>query len=326
MDVLRRAFHEITEGRSEGKVLGKVAYIRHLSYRHQIEQDATKEAFHKQARDNGLPTNADRLVELKRTGEWSDANERDLVGKRTFLSGTREGKKTIKMPSLLKDIDRRIAEAEKDYDTCARRKYDLIGLTCESFADREMGDYYIHSNLFADSALTTPLFGGTEFDYFDGATMRQLIDEYNAIMDTCSDYHVRRLAMQPFFQGYMGLIGDRFIDMFGVPISRLTFYQVRLLNQGAHFRHIFQTHDVSQFPKDIQEDPDKLVDYAAAATKGKADLDAKGASDEQTIVMGVKKEDAKAMGLKNAGGNLVASIAANGGNAMDFFAKRGQAG
>lgn len=321
MDHLRKAFRDIAVGYTHGIFLSRPGYVKHLSYADQISFDSTREEFIAQAKREGILTNDERLEQMKKNGEWSDAKEKEIRDCQTMIDGAIEGKRlNMKMPSLVKRYTDQIKEYEKTLNDRLREKAAALGLTCESYADREVNDLFIFSNLFSDKVLETPLFSEADFQHLTDPEMNQLISDYNAAMDGCSTQSIKKLAMQGFFQEYFALTGENVSQFFGVPICRMTFTQVKLLSYGRHFSSIYQNHDVSKFPKNILEDPDLLTDYAVAATKGKEEMQKQGAYDEGTVVVGAKKEDAKVLGVKNSK-NVVADIMKNGGNFMDWAAK-----
>lgn len=322
MDTLRRAFRDIAAGHTHSAILGRPAFIRHLSYSDQVDFDATRDQFFNTAKSDGLDTDETRLAYLKKTGEWSDAKERELETARVYVLELEEGKrKHANMPSMVKSLLKQIEDAKKEYETKVMERRRLLGLTCEVYADRELSDHSIVTSLYKDPTLTAPLFDATEFDYFSDQTVNQIVADYNTAVEGCSEKNVKRLAMQPFFQRYFQLAGDDLAAFFGRPICALTFFQCDLLRWGSHFKHIYGTHDVSVFPKNVLEDPDLLTDYATAAAKGKETMAQQGAFEEGAIVMGMKKEDAKAIGIQQV--NPMDAITKQfGGNVMEWAASR----
>lgn len=322
MDALNRAFRDIAAGHTRATLLARTGYIRHLSYTDQCDLDERRQGFHDDARSSGVPTEAERLDELKRAGQWSDTKERELARARTYIGELEAGKrKNANMPSMVAGYVKRIDEAKTDYATKLAAKRELLGLTCESHADHCVNDHYVFANLFADPGLTRPLFSEGEFDYLDAAEMNRLVADYNAAMDTLSERSIKRLAMDPFFQRFFRLCGDNLTTLFGKPICALTFFQVDLIQWGGHFRHIYTTHDVSQWKPEVLADPDLLIDYATAVTQGKEQMTKQGAYEEGAIVVGAKKEDAKALGLKTL--NPAREITEKfGGNITEWAAKR----
>ena len=184
-------------------------------------------------------------------------------------------------------------------------------------------DHYIIANIYNDPTLLVPTFTADQFDWMDEQTVSGIINNYNAAMECCSDYNIRKLAMQPFFQQYFQLAGDSFRDFFGKPIAFLTDNQLSLLRDGAHFRHIYATHDVSVFPNEVMQDPDLLTEYAAAAEKGKQDMQKQGAYEDDSMVVGMKKEDRKVLGVKKQGPNMSEIMQKHGGNVLEYLKNQG---
>jgi hypothetical protein len=320
MDHLRRAFRDICVGHTTARILGRTAFIKHLNHADQVDIDERRQAFHDEGRALGLPTQDEKLAELVAAGTWSDAREAEINRARSYILELEEGKrKNANVPSMVEGYVKRIKEAEQDHESKLAAKRQLLGRTCESYADIEVNDHYIESNLFADPALTRPLFAASEFSHLSEDQMGQIVRDYNAAIEGCSQPNLKRLAMSGLFQRPFQLCGDDFVQFYGKPICLLTFYQMDLLRHGAHFRHLLSTHDISAFPKHVQTDPDLLADYAKAVESGKQDLVAKGANEPGAMVLGMKQEDARALGVsvsnpleeaKKYNGNLLEMLAA----------------
>ena len=323
MDALRRAFNDVTLGYSRETLMGRTVYIRHLSYGDQVENDAKRDEYFNEAKSQGLSTNEQKLALLTEGGQWSDAKEREIKASKTQIDSLIEGKqKNMRMPSLVKNYTEQIKKEEKLYIDRLVAKNRLLGLTCETYAERQLNDYYVFINLCADSTLTAPFFTRDQFDYLTEEEMDVVNKAYATAMEVCSDANLKKLAIQPFFQNYFGLTGDNLGQFFGKPIAQLTFFQIRALSLGAHFRHIFSSHDTSKFPENVRNDPDLLTDYANAARKGKEEMEKQGAYDDDAIVLGAKKEDADILGVKTSPG-LAAEMAKSGGNMVEWLRKRG---
>lgn len=323
MDLLRRTFRDISVGSTAGTILARPCYVRHLSYADQIDMDTKRDEFYQEAKRNSWLTEEERLAVLRQQGLWNDEKENEIARAKQLIIDLEEGKRKNAnlYPSMVAGLTKQIKEAEKDYETKMLARGRLLGHTCEFFADRALNDHYIVANLFADAALKAPFFKDDEFEYLQDENVRQIVRDYNRSLEGCTDHGLKKLAMQPFFQRYFGLVGDNLPQFFGRPICALTFYQVDLLRYGAHFRNIYSNQDVASFPKHVLEDPDLLTDYAQAATKTKESLEKQGANEADTVVMGLKKEDAKAMGMQNQP-NVMGDIMKHGGNVTEWLAKR----
>lgn len=297
-DLLRRTLRDISAGCTAAIVAGRPCFIRHLGYADQIGLEDKRDSFFEEAKKAGVPTDEQKSAILKKQGLWSDQKEAELAQARQTVIDLSEAKrKNANMPSLVEAYVKRIAEAETEYMKKGMERQKVFELTCESFADRSVNDYYIVSNLFIDKEMRQPLFTEEEFDWFRDEKVSEIVKDYNDAMEGCSEKNVKKLAMQGFFQKYFQLVGENITSFFGRPVCDLTNYQVDLLRFGALFRSIYQNHDIGTFPKESLEDPDLLIDHATAITKGKQEMAEKGAHDPHTTVVGMKSKDRKALGV-----------------------------
>lgn len=322
IEVPRQTFFDITRGKSSGIVGGRPAYVKHLSYADQLGFDLKREEYFAEARADGAPTNEERLKEMRAAGEWDDKRETEIEAHRRTIEGLAEGRRTVKHPSQVESLIRQTKEEQEKLVAALNAKYALMGITCEAYADKQINDYYICTNIYGDETLTQPLLPPHQFNHLCDDEVSRLVADYNAIIDRCTDLAIKRLAIQPFFQRYFALVGDHLSQFFGKPICEMTFYQIELLRYGVHFRNVLSSTDLSQAPKGMLDDPDALTDYANTVKRGRQDLEQQGAFEEGAIVMGGKKSDDKALGVKPGGINLREEMAKNGGQlGMDFFAK-----
>lgn len=323
MDALRRAFRDIAAGHTIAKILGRPVYIKHLSHADHIGLEEKREEFHEYARSNGLPTEEQQLDHLRKSGQWSPDQDRELSTAESYIAELEEGRrKHGKMPSMVKSYAEKIEQAKKEWKEKRAHRQGLLGLTCEYYAERETNDHYVLTNIYADPELKTPFLSVDEYDYLPDSDHSEIVQRYNDATAIFNEQGLKKLAMQPFFQRYFQLAGDDLTAFFGLPICRLTFYQVDLLRWGAQFRHIYSSNDVAKFPPEVLTDPELLLDYVAAAEKTKQDLEKQGAYEQGAMVVGMKPEDAKATGVKNA--NPLRQITEQfGGNVLDWVAKQG---
>jgi hypothetical protein len=70
--ILRRAFFDICNGYSSGEYRGDFIYIKHLSHKEHLDLDELEDRFFKEAKDNGIPTEEEKLKYLAQTGIWTE--------------------------------------------------------------------------------------------------------------------------------------------------------------------------------------------------------------------------------------------------------------
>lgn len=322
MDLLRKGFCDIARGYSSGYILSKEAYIRHMSHFEQIEQDDKREEFFNYAKHKGLRTNDEKLKELIKNGFWSEAKEKELNDSKEVLLGLYEGKRNnIKMPSAVKDYMRLIEAEEKRYNEKAHERTVALGLTCEVFAERQLNDFYIISNIFKDKDLKTPLFKAEDIDSMDDESdIEKIVKDFNSILACCSEENIKKISIQPFFQNYFFIVGDNLIDFFGKPICNLTFFQVSLIRQAQRVKAIHQNFDTSKWPKEVLENADLFVDYADTVANSKKQAEENGAFEEGSVTIGMKKEDSQVLGVKAV--DLAQKAKESNMSFLDFLTKK----
>ena len=319
-DILRKAFADIAVGYSHGVILDRPCYIKHLSYVDHIDYERKRDSFFNEAKNNGILTNEERLNQIIKTGEWSAEKDKEVSTAKAFLEGLNNTKAKSKHPSMIAGLNKQILEQEEKISKIENEKRSLMGLTCEIYADTELNDHYIFTNVFLDKDLKTLFFKDEESEYFNNLQMLKISKEYSASIEGCSEKNIKKLAMSGIFQKYFSLCGDNISTFFGKPICDLTFYQVDLLKYGSIFQHIYSNAEVQNWPKNVFEDPDMLMDYANTVAKGKQDAQKQGAYEEGALVLGANKEDAKALGLKT-NNNLAKQVVQNGGNLLQYLSK-----
>ena len=324
-DLLKKAFADIAVGYSHGDILGRHCYIRHVSYHNQIDYDRKRDSFFTEAKKSGLLTNEERIAQLKTTGEWNEKKDAEIKNTKAIIDSLLTTKSKAKHPSMIAGLNKQINEQQKIVDSLESEKRGLIGLTCEIYADRELNDYYVATNIFKDPELKCPFLSDEDLEYIDNDKIFEICDSYNKALEGCLEKNIKRLAMMPFFQRYFSLTGDNYYHFFNKPICNLTFYQVELLIYGSQFKNIFSHNDTSTWPKHVFEDPDVLLDYANTVAKGREEAQKQGAYDEGAVVIGAKKEDAKALGLKTKN-SIAKDVLNSGGDVLDFFSKGGISG
>ena len=255
---LRRAFVDICKGYSVTSYQDKPLYIRHLGHFHHLSYDDLQARFEKDAVAKGAKTEAQRLIDLRARGQWSDQKEKDIEVQKDAIIRFEEGKKTVSQPSVLRSYDQQIADERAKLTKLVTEKHELLGMTAEAYAQRMLNDYYIVTNLFSDRDLTQLVFTTDSFDTFPDSVVEEILDIYNKAIDNCSDYNLRRLAVQDFFTSYYGLAGDDIKAFFGRSICDMTYYQIRLANIARYFKSIMEQSDLGRMDPAVRYDPEAI--------------------------------------------------------------------
>ena len=84
------------------------------------------------------------------------------------------------------------------------------------------------------------LFSDDEFDEIPVTELGDIISSYNKINSKFTDLNIQKVTLQDFFSYYMSYSEDP-IHFFGLPVTKLTFNQLRLLIYARYFKNIFKS-------------------------------------------------------------------------------------
>jgi hypothetical protein len=295
--VLRKAFVEIRNGYSSYEYKGAIVFAQHLSHKEHLDLDEIEQKALEKAKSYKIPTEESRLAELKKEGLWTDRDESSLVQERKYLEQLNTNKKNIKLPSVLESFLKQIKEAEKKLVALEFKKRELIGSTCESYASKIVNEQYIYKSLFKDNLFTIPLFDEDEFQNLEDDELSECVRIYNQNIDRCSDFNIKKITIQDFFQSCYSLCDDNIYSFYGKSIIDLTYFQIKLANYGRFYQNLLQNNDIKNFPDDIKNDPDQLRDYVEAIKNGKKMVNDQNG--QATGFVGMTKKDAELMGVSN---------------------------
>lgn len=293
---LRTVFASIVKGYSPASYRGCEVFIRHLSVHEQSLIDTVYLEAHKHAIDKGLIDEAKRLDILQLSGEWVESDEQFLESQKLYIKGLFDTKKNLAYHSQFEQVNNQIADAQKAYTEKAKQKFQLLGMTAESYAKRKLNQSYAFHSFYKDKALTIPLFSEEEFKDLIYEESEELINLYYNALANLSTQNIKLIAIASFFQTSFYLCDDNIHQFFGKPIVELTFYQTELASYGKYFKHLFANAEMTP-PEEIKSDPDKLMDWFT----GQKNVEKSMANNEgkQVAVVGATQKDLELAGLKS---------------------------
>lgn len=277
LSTLRRAFVDVCRGYSVGRYGEQTVYIRHLGHFGHAEFDSLQATYEEEAKIKGALTEAQTLDKLSKDGSWTPTRETDILRQRDFIARMEEGRKTIAVPSILRNHEEHIGREKAKLTGMLTDRAKIVGTTAEIYAQRRLDDHYMVSNLFVDAGLTVALLTSDTFDNLDETEVDAIHETYRSAIESCSETNLRRLAVQDFFMSYYVLCADDPARLFGQPVCELSYYQVRLLNQARYWRSLLDNTDLNRLPPEKRGDPDAIEslhisqrNMAALQAEGKA--------------------------------------------------------
>jgi hypothetical protein len=310
----RHLFKDIVFGWSEIQYRAESAYLKHLSVFDQVDIEEVRNSFFKKAKDRGLPTKSDALQRLKEEEMWTSHDDFKIKEQEDYLIHAENTKKEL---YLKKEIDRaneEIHEVRRKILLFEAQKEELLGQTCEKYADSRVSDHYIVRSLYRDRTISETYYNQEEVDEMTRSEMTEIVRLYNTAYGVFDDINIQKVVLQDFYQPYMPFC-ENVNNMFSKPLFELSINQVKLIIYSRMFKNIFENY--SKIPDRIRTNPEKIIDYVNAQEKAKDKLknfDKDGAS----TLVGAKKEDYEYLGVTNSQENTLSAKLKQKGGKMDM--------
>jgi hypothetical protein len=267
--------------------LGKF-YFKHINVSDQVLLDESKDQYTEEAKNRGIPTIEEALINLKEEGYWTEKDENSIKQEEVFLLKINEQKKSTYLKSQIDILNKQINDSTAKLNQLKNTRSSYLGNTCENYAEQRVTEEFLKFTLFKDADLKNLYFTDNEFDELSSDDLSSLIGFYNKTLTEFADSRIQRLVLEDFFTYYMPYCEDP-IHFYGKPIINLTYNQLRLILYARYFKNILSTND--KIPENYRKDPDKLIDYVNANEKAKEKMQQK--DNQATSIVGATKEDYK---------------------------------
>jgi hypothetical protein len=202
-------------------------------------------------------------------------------------------KKTTYLKSQIDAFNSQIEESLKKLNKLKNTRNSYLGNTCENYADQKNTEDFLKFTLYTDASLTDKKFSDEEFDEILVSDLGDIIEQYNEVNRKFTDLNIQKTVLQDFFSYYISFSEDP-IHFFGLPVTKLTFNQLRTLIYARYFKNIFMQND--NMPEEYRRDPEKIFDYVNANEKAKDIINKEKDGQAQSIV-GATKEDYKYLNM-----------------------------
>ena len=284
----KKSFRDICQGYTLINCSFGKLYFKHINISDQVLLDESKEDYLKEAKNRGIPTIEESLINLKEEGYWTDVDERAIKQEEVFLHKITEQKKNTYLKSQIDILNKQLNDSLLKINELKNKRNSYLGNTCEHYAEQRVTEEFLKFTIYKDKNLDTLFYLEEEFDNINSDNLSELIKIYNSILNNFSDSRIQKLVLEDFFSYYMPYCEDP-IHFYGKPIINLTYNQLRLILYARYFKNILSTND--KIPENYKKDPDKLIDYVNANEKAKEKMQQQ--DNQATSIVGATKEDYK---------------------------------
>ncbi len=310
---LRKALNDLILGCSkvvitpkESSVLYKPSstsihgFAKHFGLKDQIHLDDVYNDFFNKASSNGLPTKEEAINRMYENGDWTEKEEKWVASQKVFLENLKSTKAKLAIKSQADQVQKSIDNIEHKLLEKEKKRLDLIGSTCEQYANLQLNSYTMMYCMYQDEGCTKKLFEKEDEEYLDHSDISLIVSSYNKGMELLSLDRIKKLSVSPFFVSYFSLVEDHPGTFFNKDVHQLTFYQLNLLSYAKVLRSIIKN---AGPPKHMHEDPDKLFEWAEKGENARKLMEKADSSDNFSVV-GANKDDYKEMGVERKGKNI----------------------
>jgi len=283
-------FTEIIKGYSTSEYRGSPIFIKHLGCNEKAIFDLRYKEFHKIAVEKGIPTEEQSLEAAKKDSFWSENDEVEIEKIQSYIERLGATKKNLFKSLEIKEIQKVIDEQKEKLIAKLTERRSVLGKTVEEYASNRSSDYIIYESFYKDEKLKEKFFSFREFEDMSYEELVEFILLYNSFMQDFKELNIQKTVLMDFFNQYF-LVIDYPTEFFGLPMVKLTDFQVRIIMYGKIFKSIFD--HTENIPDKIRKDPEALLAYQDKST-AKKEFESKHSPKgdvSASMVFGATKED-----------------------------------
>lgn len=279
----KKKYKQLVDGVSLFSDANDLIYIKHLSELDIGELELATDKYHKEAEEKGLPPEKEKLSILIKQEMWSDEKEKEITTFRKNLAALQDTHKKLFLKKQIKNSQKGIDSMLEDLTSLLLEREELLGLTCEKFAEKKSNEEIVIHCFFKDREMTQKFFSEEEFDELNREKLYYYIKIYNDISKEFSVEEMKRLAALPFFINLFFLCDDNIYTFYGKPVTGLTLCQADAFNCAKTYKSIMS--QGNNPPDEMYEDLNQLVAfYESYSSGGSEGLKEAKNKDSQSIV------------------------------------------
>jgi hypothetical protein len=245
---------QIMDGFSEFEWGGRPIYIRHHNFREQSEMSRMFDRHKARLEAKGIPTEEKAIEEAIERGDWSKDYEAEVDEAEKKIKALTQAAGKLKIPSQ-KEAQMELVKAEREQIKEKRaERQSLLNNTVEALAYKRTSDGFMEKILYSDRAMKQRLLEDDDFSDEDIAEITAL---HSVIYGRFTDENISKAVLCPFFSAFLAFSEDP-MGLMGIPVVKMTSFQVKLITIARMFFNIFKNYSV---PNAIREDPEAIIEY-----------------------------------------------------------------
>ena len=228
-------YRDIVRGYSEVSFKKDILYVKHISnLDFGTLQEYEKERY-EEAKSKGLFTKKQKIKSLIEEDLWDKKREEKLKDLKTEVENLKITIRKLILAKQKRVARENIEKIEKEFTALNQERDNLVGVTCEKYAQSKSNQEFLRTSIFKSKDLQELKYPGEEFYELSDEDVTEISDLYNEALAKFSSLEVKKIAASGFFLN--GLIASQSNANFfyGKPIIGLSNYQLDLFSTGIRY-------------------------------------------------------------------------------------------
>ena len=255
----KKKYKELIDGASAFRDGNELLYVKHLTEADIGELELSTEKYHKEAEEKGLPVEQDKISILVKQDLWTQEKEEEIKELKIKIATLQDTHKKLFLKAQISKSQESIDAVIQSLGKLVTEREELLGLTCEKYADRKSNEEIVLYCFYKDRELKQKFFTPEEFDELHRDKLYRYIQVYNDISREFSSEEMKRMAALPFFINLFFLCEDNIYTLYGKPVISLTLAQVDAYNSAKTYKSIMSQGNSP--PDEMYESLDELVSF-----------------------------------------------------------------
>ena len=253
----RLLYRDILRGFSEFTYGDKIVYVKHFRESDLGDIENIDEQTLKEAKKEGVPTEAEKVELLKRDGLWSEENDQKIKTLEQQITNQQQTLGKLILKHQIKVARKRLEKFQEEREDLLREKMDLVGYTAETYVSKRVSSEYLRYSLFKDKDLKDKFFSEEEFYDVSEVELTEITIANNRTVSLLAGDEIKNLAACSFFMNAISICKKDPHIFLGRCVADMTNYQIDLFSNGLRYMSVLEegkspsSHDLSS-PKNLK--------------------------------------------------------------------------
>jgi hypothetical protein len=317
--IIENILEHIFSGYSEYSLENEFGKQVSVFIKHPSKSDAIKiynqyNHYFNKYKNEGLMSQEEQLAFICDNGWWSKDKESEILYASDSIKRLEQTKRKIIYESDRKRIADQISDLKNKLLLLERQKSEYISSTAEDLASQESSSFFVENFIFIDKDFKEKINISDNDNIFNSCLLI-----YYTYLNDFSALNVKKAALSLNFQNMLYTSSGSCMDVFGVPVIKLTKYQTDLLMWGNYYQKLVKN-CTKEVPEELYKDPDKFIEWYESVnnieinkknTKKRRDKKSKYGS-ESKFLFG-EREEVKKIGGEISGDKILKEAEKSGG-------------